>query len=80
MTATRNNQDCPYIPPGHTGHEPPLTDAEIREIREVLEADRRVKWFWATARRVAIWIGAVSGAILVTWEGLVKAVRHIAGN
>ena len=77
MTDTQQTQDCPYVP---MGNEPPLTDAEIREVREVLEADRRVKWFWATARRIAVWIGAVSAAILVTWEGLVKAIRHIAGN
>lgn len=62
------------------GQERPLTDAEIREIREVLEADRRVKWFWSVTRKIAIWVGAVSAALIVTWEGLVKTIRHIAGN
>lgn len=65
----------PYIPP----KEPPLTDAELREIRELLEADRRVKWFWATTRRIAVWVAAAFGAVAVTWDALVRAVKHLAG-
>lgn len=64
-----------------TETEAPLSDRELRELREIMEADRRVKWFWATTRRVAIWVGAVGGALVVTWEWAVKAIRHIAtGN
>ena len=60
--------------------EPPLTDAELREMREMLEADRRVKWFWAVSRRIAVWVAAAFGALIVTWDGLVRVIRHIAGS
>lgn len=79
MSESQNQQAESRVPPGRSGYERPLTDAEIREIREIMEADRRVKWFWSTARRVAIWVGAVSGALMVMWESLVKAIRHLAG-
>jgi len=45
----------------------------------MLEADRRVKWLWAGARRIAIWVAAVVGAAVVSWEFFVKIIRNIAG-
>ena len=60
--------------------EPPLTSIERKEIREILEADRRMKWFWAGARRVSIWLVAVVGLLSVGWDLLVKFVLHLAGK
>jgi hypothetical protein len=68
-----------YQGPATRRPEPPLTDAEIRELRELLEADRRVKWFWAMSRRIAVWTAAAFGALAVSWDALVRAVRHFAG-
>ena len=61
-------------------HERPLTDAELRELREVLEADRRMKWVWASARIGAIWIAAVAGTVSLLWDSLVRFVLHIVGR
>jgi len=60
--------------------EPPLTDEEIRETREMLVADKRMKWLFAAVRRIAVWVAAGVGALVVTWDALVKAIRHIAGS
>ena len=60
--------------------EPPLTDEEIRETREMLVADKRMKWLFAAIRRIAVWVAAGVGALVVTWDALAKAIRHIAGS
>ena len=60
--------------------EAPLTAAELKELRELMEADRRVKWLWAVIRRTVIWVSAVGGSIAVGWEVLVKMVLHSAGK
>lgn len=65
-----------YRPPAT----PPLTDTEIREVRDMLEADRRVKWFWGKARTMAIWVAAVVGGIMVAWEGFVKLITAAGGD
>jgi len=58
----------------------PLTSIERKEIREILEADRRMKWFWASARLISIWLVAVVGLLSVGWDLLVKFVLHLAGK
>lgn len=58
-------------------NERPLTDAEIREVRAIIEADRRAKWLWATIRTGAIWVAAVLGALVLAWDTLVKILRSI---
>jgi len=60
--------------------EPPLTDEEIRETRDMLLADKRMKWLFAAIRRIAVWVAAGVGALVVTWDALAKAIRHIAGS
>ena len=60
--------------------EPPLTDEEIRETREMIVADKRMKWLFAAIRRIAVWVAAGVGALVVTWDALAKAIRHIAGS
>ena len=60
--------------------EAPLTAEELKDLRELMEADRRVKWLWAVIRRTVIWVGAVGGSIAVGWDVLVKAVLHSVGK
>lgn len=60
--------------------EAPLTAEELKDLRELMEADRRVKWLWAVIRRTVIWVGAVGGSIAVGWDVLVKVVLHSVGK
>lgn len=74
-------QDPPHEDPRRRYlSEPPLTDEEIRETRDMLLADRRMKWLFAAVRRLAVWVAAGVGALIVTWDALVKTLRHIAGG
>lgn len=57
--------------------ERPLTDEEIREVRGIIEADKRAKWLWATIRTGAIWVAAVLGALMLAWDTLVKILKSI---
>lgn len=67
-------------PPPPPPHERPLSDGEIRDIRRVLEADRRMKWLMASARIGAIWIAAIAGTMSLMWDNLVRFVLHIVGK
>ena len=60
--------------------ERPLTDEELREVRRIIEADRRMKWLMATARITAIWIAAVAGTVSLLWDNLVRFVLHVVGK
>lgn len=61
-------------------NEPPLTDAELKEVRELLESDRRAKWLWSTLRTWSLWLGGVFGAITLTWDSLARVVKSMAGQ
>lgn len=56
-------------------HEPPLTDDELNYIRSVIEQDKRVRWFWSTARTWALAVTAIVAALTVGTEMFFKAVR-----
>ena len=55
----------------------PLTPEEIGEFRLLLEKDRRVTWFWTTARVWATWIAAVGAAYLATKSFLVELIQGL---
>lgn len=58
----------------------PLSGDEIRDVRKLLEAEKRMNWFWATIR---IWGSYIAGAIVGVWaviEVLGKIVRGKVGN
>ena len=75
------HSSCNHAPQGEPQlDEAPLTAAELKELRELMEADRRVKWLWAVIRRTVIWVGAVGGSIAVGWDVLVKVVLHSVGK
>lgn len=56
-------------------HPPPLTDDEITYIRSVIEQDKRVRWFWSTARTWALAVTAIVAAFTVGVDMFVNAVR-----
>lgn len=66
----------PPMPPP----ERPLSNEELRDIRRIIEADRRMKWLMATARITAIWIAAAAGTVSLLWDNLVRFVLHVAGR
>lgn len=48
--------------------EPPLTDSERREVRQMLEQNRRASWAWSTLRVWSTWIVALVAALTVGWD------------
>jgi hypothetical protein len=60
--------------------ERPLSDSEIRELRVLMEADRRLKWLWKSIRVTAIWVTAVAGAVSIGWDMLIKLALHLTGK
>lgn len=41
-----------------------LSKEELRHLRRIMKADERARWFWATARTFALWLTAVSIAVI----------------
>lgn len=58
--------------------ESPLTDAERRELRELLERDRRATWAWSTARVWSTWIVAVIAMMTVGLDFLKRIVKTLS--
>lgn len=56
---------------------PPLTDAELRKLRELLKADERAVWLWGAIKVWATWIAAVVVAVTMGWESLRKIVNAL---
>ena len=42
----------------------PLTIAERRAIRRIIENEQRIQWFWGSVR---VWAAWISGAIIGAW-------------
>lgn len=57
--------------------ERPLSDDEVRKLRDLIEADSRVRWFWASIRTYAVWVSAVVLGLTVGWESLGKILRAL---
>lgn len=55
----------------------PLSPHEISEMRKMLERDKRVIWFWTTARVWAGWIAAVGAAYLATKSFLAEIIQGL---
>ena len=75
-----NENESQIDPPPLRQHERPFTDEELRELRGILEADRRMKWLMASARIGAIWLAAVVGTVSLLWESVVRFVLHVVGK
>lgn len=51
----------------------PLTIAERKMLRRMIENESRIQWFWGSVR---VWAGWISGAIIGAWA-LVEIGRKI---
>lgn len=56
----------------------PLTDKEVREIREHLEQRRRMKWLWDSMVLIAKWLTIMIAGIWAAQEALARFVRSLA--
>lgn len=43
----------------------PLTIAERRSLRRMIENEERIQWFWGSVR---VWAGWISAIIIGTWS------------
>lgn len=57
-----------------------LSQDEINSVREIIEADKRAKWLWASVRNVAVWVVAVIGGVSLTYDSMIAVVKHMAGK
>jgi hypothetical protein len=55
----------------------PFTEVERRRLRRMMEADDRVRWFWATARYWVISMGAVATAWLAMKQWIIDAIKAV---
>ena len=55
----------------------PLTAAERRAVRILIQREARVQWFWGSVR---VWAGWISGAIIGTWAIIEIARKVLAKN
>lgn len=54
-----------------------LSEADMTAIRELLEADRRTRWLWSTARAWAVWIAAVVAGYTVGLDALKAILKRL---
>lgn len=57
--------------------EPPLTESELKELRDLLEADRRAKWLMSKIKAIALWAAAVIGGLTLTGETIIKVLKGL---
>ncbi len=56
-----------------------LTRREIKELREMLEADRRARWAWSTGRIWATWLAGSMVAVYSLYDTVEKLIKKITG-
>lgn len=57
-----------------------LTEEELKEIRAMLEEERRAKWLWSSIRIWSIWIVGVIGCITLMWDSMGRVLKAIVGK
>lgn len=55
-----------------------LTEAEIAEVRRIIESERRMRWLWASMRSLAVWIAAIVTGVTVGYQALIDVVRGLS--
>jgi hypothetical protein len=60
--------------------QPPLTDSELVEVREMLKERDRRSWVWRAVKTWALWISAVVAGVNYGWEALGKVVQTLTGG
>lgn len=56
-----------------------LTKREIKELRQMLEADRRARWAWSTGRIWATWFTGALIAVYSMYDTMEKLIKKITG-
>lgn len=54
----------------HDNHD--LSLEELRHLRRIMKADERARWFWATVRTFAMWLTAVSIAVVAVKNSIIE--------
>lgn len=57
-----------------------FTEQELKELRELLETERRVKWLRSTIRNILVWMVGVVGGLTFLWQSLKDAVSGLTGG
>lgn len=70
----------PPTPDQNDDEDRPLTASERRRVREIIRAQERTDWLWASVRVWATWITAVCAAAVVLWEVLKQVVQSAGGG
>jgi hypothetical protein len=60
--------------------ETPLTQNELTAIRKVLLQESRRAWLFGSIRASASWVVILLGAIALSYESLVKAIKSMVGS
>lgn len=50
----------------------PLSEDEIKHLRKIMRADERARWFWAMIRTFALWLTAVSIAVVAVKNSIIE--------
>lgn len=56
-----------------------LTPMEIEAVRELIESDKRARWFWSSIRIWLSWISGVLVAIYAIWDQVEKFMKKFTG-
>lgn len=62
----------------HDGH--PLSAEELRHLRRIMRTDERARWFWATVRTFALWLTAVSVAVVAVKNSIIDVFFNKGGH
>ncbi len=54
----------PFDPP----EDAPLTPAERKRVREMLEQDEHVMWLWSTIKVLSAWVLGVAAMLALFWD------------
>jgi hypothetical protein len=67
-------------PPDVCEVQPPLTDNELFDVREMLKERDRRNWIWRAVKTWALWISAVVAGVNYGWEALGRVVQALSGG
>lgn len=57
-----------------------LTDEEVKELRRIIESEKRMRWLWASLRNLAVWIVAIITAVTVGYGAIGDFIKHFSGK
>lgn len=61
----------------------PLTEAENKKVRAIIDADAKARWAWATFRTWVMYFTVVATGVAFGWETFKKvaqAIMRVGGN